>query len=106
MVSGQLVAIFFARREDLAHGGTGILPMRTAKMAVPRLGCGPAALDHYFAIFFESCEDFARHVGASGARPGAEGGSALHVWLRLRRVVRSVVKSFSGCSRAALCALW
>jgi hypothetical protein len=49
-----LVAISFARREDFAHGGTGIpslrsgqaLPVRTAKMAVPRLGCGPAALDH------------------------------------------------------------
>jgi hypothetical protein len=39
-----LVAIFFARREDFAHGGTGILPVRTAKMAVPRLGWGPAAL--------------------------------------------------------------
>ena len=38
-----LVAIFFARREDFAHGGTGILPVRTAKMAVPRFGCGSAA---------------------------------------------------------------
>jgi hypothetical protein len=34
------------RRGDFAHGGTGILPVRTAKMAVPRLGCGPAALYH------------------------------------------------------------
>jgi hypothetical protein len=40
------VAIFFARRGDFAHGGTGILPVRTAKMAVPRLGCGSAALYH------------------------------------------------------------
>ena len=47
LVSGALVAIVFARREDFAHGGTGILPVRTAKMAVPRLGCGPAALSNW-----------------------------------------------------------
>ena len=45
-----LVAIFFARRDDFAHGGTGILPVRTAKMALPRLGCGPAALKHYLSF--------------------------------------------------------
>jgi hypothetical protein len=33
-------------REDFAHGGTAILPVRTAKMAVPLMGCGPAALSH------------------------------------------------------------
>jgi len=30
----------------LGYRGTGILPVRTAKMAVPRFGCGPAALHH------------------------------------------------------------
>jgi hypothetical protein len=33
-----------APRGFFTRGGTGILPMRTAKMAVPRFGCGPAAL--------------------------------------------------------------
>jgi len=42
--SVALVAIFFARREDSTHGGTGILSVRTAKMAVPRL---VAALPRY-----------------------------------------------------------
>ena len=40
---------FFVRLEDFAQGGTGILPVRTAKMDVPRFGCGSAALCHYFA---------------------------------------------------------
>jgi hypothetical protein len=35
--SAAQVALLFARREDFTHGGTGILPVRTAKMAVPRL---------------------------------------------------------------------
>jgi hypothetical protein len=34
------------------------------------------------AIFFACREDFARYVGASGARPRAERRSALRVWLR------------------------
>jgi len=32
------------RLKDFAHCGTGILPVCTAKMAVPRFGCGSAAL--------------------------------------------------------------
>jgi len=31
-------------REDLAHGGTSILPVRTAKVVVPHFGYGDAAL--------------------------------------------------------------
>jgi hypothetical protein len=53
--------------------------------------CGPWAL---VAIFFVRCEDFARYVGGSGARPRAERRSALRVWLHLCRAVRSVVDLF------------
>jgi hypothetical protein len=63
----RLVAIFFARREDFVQGGTGILPVRTAKMAVPRLGCGSVALQHTIPI--RRCREYSFVVMGLGVSP-------------------------------------
>jgi hypothetical protein len=59
---------------------------------------------------FAGREDFTRHVGASGARPGAERRSALQIWLRLRRVVALAFRALLSCKdippvRDCLCVL-